>query len=221
MILTDNMIEEAVSSGVVKIEPFDKAQIQPASYDLRVGPVAAVSSSHSKVNVKEKGFLEMTPGDFAIVVSEEVITMDNQHTGRFGLRSKWARKGLTATTGTQIDPGFSGRLNVGLTNLSSKNIALPHLADFLTVEFHKLQEPVKAPYSGVYQNQSSLSNEDLETVLEREVMSLSEMNTILRALSSSVASLEKSVASMRWILGAGIGVLGGGLALIGIPMALK
>ena len=221
MILTDNMISEAVSSGVVKIEPFDKEQIQPASYDLRVGPVAAVSSSHSKVNVKEKGFLEMTPGDFAIVVSEEVITMDNQHTGRFGLRSKWARKGLIATTGTQIDPGFSGRLNVGLTNLTSKNIALPHLADFLTVEFHKLQEPVKAPYSGVYQNQSSLSNEDLETVLEREVMSLSEMNTILRALSSSVASLEKSVASMRWILGAGIGVLGGGLALIGIPMALK
>ncbi len=221
MILTDNMISEAVSSGVVKIEPFDKEQIQPASYDLRVGPVAAVSSSHSKVNVKEKGFLEMTPGDFAIVVSEEVITMDNQHTGRFGLRSKWARKGLIATAGPQIDPGFSGRLNVGLTNLSSKNIALPHLADFLTVEFHKLQEPAKVPYSGVYQNQSSLSNEDLETVLEREVMSLSEMNTTLRSLSFSVASLEKSVSSMRWVLGAGIGVLGVGLALIGILVALK
>ena len=221
MILTDHMIEEAVSEGVIKIEPFETTQIQPASYDLRVGPVAAVSSSHSKVDVKGKGFLEMTPGDFAIVVCEEVITLDNQHTGRFGLRSKWARKGLIATTGPQIDPGFSGRLNIGLTNLTNKNIALPHLADFLTVEFHKLQEPAKNPYSGVYQNQSSLSDEDLETVLEREVMSLSEMNTTLRALSSSVAGLEKSVSSMRWVLGAGIAVLGAGIAMIGIIVALK
>ncbi|WP_424947495.1 dCTP deaminase [Candidatus Spongiihabitans sp.] len=228
MILTDNMIRAAVSAGTVKIEPFDAAQIQPASYDLRIGPVAAVSSIHGKVDVEANGFLEMTPGDFAIVVSEETITLDNQHTGRFGLRSKWARKGLIATTGPQIDPGFTGRLNIGLTNLTSKNIALSHLDDFLTVEFHKLSEPAKVPYSGVYQNQSSLSNEDLETVLEREVMSLSEMNTTLRALTASVngmekaiASIERSISSMRWFVGAGIGSMGVGIAIIAVITGLK
>lgn len=207
MILTDNMITKAIGDGGVKIEPFDAAQIQPASYDLRVGADAAMASTHGKVNIKEKGFLEMAPGDFAIVVTAEAISLDNQHTARFGLRSKWARKGLIATTGPQIDPGFGGRLNIGLTNLTSKKIVLSHLDDFLTVEFHKLAEPVNKPYNGAYQGQESLSNEDLETVLEREVMSLSEMNQTLRVLATNVAGLEKSVSSMRWIIGVGIAII--------------
>ena len=214
MILTDSMIEAAVSDGSIKIDPFEVKQIQSASYDLRVGPLAAASSSRGKVDVKEKGFLQLEPGDFAILVCEEIITLDNQHTGRFGLRSKWARKGLVATTGPQVDPGFTGRLNVGLTNLTSRSVALPHLDDFLTLELHHLSEPAKHPYSGTYQGQSALSTEDLEAVLEREVMSLSEMNTTLRSLSANVGSLEKTVASMRWILGVGI-------AIIGIIAALK
>ena len=214
MILTDSMIEAAVSDGSIKIDPFETRQIQPTSYDLRVGPLAAASSSRGKVDVKEKGFLQLEPGDFAILVCEEIITLDNQHTGRFGLRSKWARKGLVATTGPQVDPGFTGRLNVGLTNLTSRSVALPHLDDFLTLELHRLSEPAKHPYSGAYQGQSALSTEDLEAVLEREVMSLSEMNTTLRSLSANVGSLEKTVGSMRWILGVGI-------AIIGIIAALK
>ena len=208
MILTDSMIEAAVSDGSIKIDPFETRQIQPTSYDLRVGPLAAASSSQGKVDVKEKGFLQLEPGDFAILVCEEIITLDNQHTGRFGLRSKWARKGLVATTGPQIDPGFTGRLNVGLTNLTSRSVALPHLDDFLTLELHHLSEPAKHPYSGACQGQSALSTEDLEAVLEREVMSLSEMNTTLRSLSANVGSLEKTVGSMRWILGVGIAIIG-------------
>ena len=214
MILTDSMIQQACSEGSVGISPFDARQIQPASYDLRVGPEAAVSSHHGKVNIKDKGFVELDAGDFAVLVTEEIISLDNQHSGRFGLRSKWARKGLLATTGPQIDPGFKGRLSIGLTNLTSRKIALPHLDDFLTVEFHRLSEPVERAYSGPYQEQSSLSNEDLEAILEREVLSLSEMNTTLRSLAANVKSLEESVSSMKWFVGIGI-------AIIGIIVALK
>ena len=214
MILTDKMIRQACSDKAISISPFESGQIQPASYDLRVGPEAAVSSRHGKVNVKKNDFLELDAGDFAVLVTEEVIALDDRHTGRFGLRGKWDRKGLIATTGPQIDPGFKGRLSVGLTNLTSRKIALSYLDDFITVEFHKLAAPVEKPYSGPYQEQSSLSNEDLEVVLEREVMSLSEMNTTLRALASNVKSLGESVSSMRWFIAIGI-------AMTGIIVALK
>lgn len=221
MILTDSMIQQACSEGTVGISPFDVQQIQPASYDLRVGPEAAVSSHHGKVNIKEKGFVELDAGDFAVLVTEEVISLDNQHSGRFGLRSKWARKGLLATTGPQVDPGFKGRLSVGLTNLTSRKIALSHQDDFLSVEFHRLSEPVQQPYSGPYQSQSSLSNEDLEAVLEREVMSLSEMNTTLRSLAVNVKSLEESITSMKWLIGMGIAMIGIIMAMIGVILAIK
>ena len=90
---------------------------------------------------------------------------------------------------------YEGRLSVGLTNLTSRKVALSHLDDLLTVEFHRLSEPVERVYSGPYQSQSSLSNEDLEAVLEREVMSLSEMNTTLRSLAVNVKSLEESITN--------------------------
>ncbi len=221
MILTDSMIRQACSEGSVGISPFNDQQIQPASYDLRVGPEAAVSSRRGKVNVKEKGFVELDAGDFAVLVTEEVISLNNQHSGRFGLRSKWARKGLLATTGPQIDPGFKGRLGIGLTNLTSRKIALSHLDDLLTVEFHRLSEPVERPYSGPYQDQSSLSNEDLEAVLEREILSLSEVNTTLRSLAANVKRLEESVSAMKESISSMRWFIGGGIAIIGIIVALK
>ena len=197
MILTDQMIEAAVSSGALRIEPFVADQIQPASYDLRIGPVAALASSHGKVDVREKGFLEMAPGDFAIVVSEETLTLDNRHTGRFSLRNKWAYRGLIANTDPQIGPGFTGRLSVGLTNLTDKSIALSHLDDFLQVEFHRLSESAKNRCSDGHQGQSALSNEELETVLGREVISLSEMHATMQTLTSNQTDLEGTVGDLK------------------------
>lgn len=225
MILTDELITEANSEGWVKIEPFEPSQVQPASYDLRIGPEAATSSSGEKINVQEKGFIELAPSDFAIVVSEERIALDNRHTARFGLRSKWARKGIVATTGAQIDPGFRGRLTVGLTNLTSKKIALSHLDDFLTVEFHRLEKPVSEAYSGPYQGRDSLRSEDLEEVFDREVMSMSEITKSLRSLTSNVSSMEKSIETMqksidtmRWYVTA---IVGFGMAIIAVMIALR
>ena len=37
MILSDRQIEEAVENRRIVVEPFEREQVQPASYDLRVG----------------------------------------------------------------------------------------------------------------------------------------------------------------------------------------
>lgn len=41
-ILTGSAIESAVKSGDIRIEPFDAARVNPASYDLTLGPKVAV-----------------------------------------------------------------------------------------------------------------------------------------------------------------------------------
>lgn len=225
MILTDKMIQEAQACGAIKIEPFDENQIQPASYDLRIGPEAALASQHKKIDVEKAGFVEIDAGDFAILSTHEIITLDAQHVARFDLRSKWERKWLSATFGPQIDPGFKGRLTIGVTNLTSKKTVLSHLDDFVTLEVHKLSAPVENAYSGPYQEQLSLSSEDVEAVLEREVMSLSDMNKTLRELSISMKDINKHIndinkridhnnSSMRWVIGAGFSVLALLIALL-------
>ena len=113
VILTDRQIKQACEAGDIVIEPFDDGQVQSATYDLRVGGQGATTSTKKLVDIEKGGYISLSPGDFGIVTVFERIELGAQYVGRFGLRSKYARKGLIATTGPQIDPGFRGRLIIG------------------------------------------------------------------------------------------------------------
>ena len=126
MILAYQQIIEAHRKGEIMLDLFDENQVEAATYDLRVGNQAATTSGGKIIDVKEVGYVTLKAGDFAVITTLEEIRLDPRHAARFGLRSKYARKGLIATTGPQIDPGFRGRLIVGLTNLCRLPGALRH-----------------------------------------------------------------------------------------------
>jgi len=225
MILTAQQIEAAHLARDLIIDPFEQKQVQAASYDLRVGPQGATTSSKKLVNIEEQGYLPIEPGDFAVVSVFEVLTLGPQYAGRIGLRSKYARKGLVATTGPQIDPGYHGRLIVGLTNLTPNSISLPFKDDLLTIELHRLEHPTSKPYSGPYQDRLEFGPEEMEAVTEGTGMALSEVLTTLRSVSENVSSLATSVATLggemkalRWFLPLIVTV---GIAVIAILVAIK
>jgi hypothetical protein len=141
------------------------------------------------------------------------------------LRSKYARKGLVATTGPQIDPGFHGRLMIGLTNLTPRSISLPYKDDLITVEFHKLEHPTSKPYSGPYQDRLEFGPEEMEAITGGTGMALSEVLTTLRSVSENVSSLATSVATLggevktlQWVLPLIVTI---GFVVIGIIVAIK
>ena len=76
MILVDKQIGEVVAAEHVRIDSFEAKQIQPASYDLRVGAQGISTTSKQVVNIKEKGYFELRPGDFAVVLTREVLSLD-------------------------------------------------------------------------------------------------------------------------------------------------
>jgi len=225
MILTDRQIREAVHKGEIVIDPFEDKQVQPASYDLRVGEQGATTSSKKKLDIKGDGYLLIQPGDFAVVIVLEYISLTAQYAARIGLRSKYARKGLVATTGPQIDPGYDGKLVIGLTNLTPKAITLPFKDDLLTVEFHKLEEPSSNPYSGPYKGRKELGPEDIEFITESEGMALSEVLNTLRSLSANVGTLTTDVTALttemrhyKWVIPVLLLI---GLTVIGVIVAIK
>ena len=77
MILVDQQIGEVVAAEHVRIDPFEVKQIQPASYDLRVGAQVISTTSKQVVNIKEKGYFELRPGDFAVVLTREVLSFED------------------------------------------------------------------------------------------------------------------------------------------------
>jgi dCTP deaminase len=225
MILSAQQISEAYRRGDILINPFEESQVQGATYDLRVGDQGITTSTKKLVNIRESGYILLQPGDFGIVIVLEEIRLGPQYAGRFGLRSKYARKGLIATTGPQIDPGYHGRLIVGLTNLTPNPVSLPYKDDFVSVEFHRLEEATTKPYSGQYQDRMSLGPEEIEAVTEGTGMALSEVLTTLGSLSQNVGSLTGTVATLagevktlRWLLPL---VTGLGIAVVAALVAIK
>ena len=218
MILTDDDIRAAIKSGDIVIEPFDDGQIQPASIDLRVGDEGATTKHKQKVNIADRGLIILEPGDFGVICVLERVKFGPQYVGRLGLRSKYARKGLIATTGPQIDPGFEGSITLGLANLTPKSVPLAHRDDLLTLEIHKLNKPASKPYSGPYQGKYGLSTEDLDTIAEGDGMAFSEVLTTLRSLSANVGDLTSQMKTMQWMLPTIVGV---GLALIAVLVAIR
>lgn len=207
MILTDRQIKDAIRNCEVVIEPYEENQIQPASYDLRIGSQGATTSKKKLIDIKNDGFLLLEPGDFGILTTFEVIKFNAQHVGRIGLRSKFSRKGIIATTGPQIDPGYEGRLIVGITNPTPQPVTLPFKDDILTIEIHRLEEPSTKPYSGPYQGKTELGPDDISMIVESESMALSEVLSTLNSLSFNVSTLNNTVGiltndikTIKWLL---------------------
>lgn len=214
MILTDGKIEEAIDTGGVSIEPFDEGQLQPASYDLRVGAEAITTSGKELRRLDEKGFVTFEGGDFGFVITMERIALDPNYTARFGLRSGLARKGLGATTGPQIDPGYEGRLIIGVTNLTPNPVTLSYGEDLVSVEFHKLPTSAQHPYDGKYQKVDRIRPEEISLVTEKKGMLLSEMQQTLSSLSTNVAKLTQEFRIFKYWIGATISLLGIFIAVV-------
>lgn len=205
--MNDSEIRAAVQAKEIVLEPFDPQQVQPASYDARVGVEAFSSTVKEKLDLNKTGLLVIEPGEFAMVLTRERFRLDKQHAGLLGLRSEFARQGLLMLSGPQIDPTFDGMLKVRLVNLAPKPIALTYEAPFLTVEFFRLSSPVNKEYCGPSQGQERITSGDVQELIGMKGMTLGEvMKTLgvlakdISAMGTNVAKLEGSVSKVGYLM---------------------
>lgn len=100
---------------------------KPASYDLRIGneyinPGAGEQiSSHKPLRGKK---IVVEPFGSLIVSTHEVLELPANIVGKFNLRIKQALRGLFVQMGTQVEPGYHGRLFAVLNNITAEPIEL-------------------------------------------------------------------------------------------------
>lgn len=175
-ILVDHQIRWARAHKLLDIDPFDDKFLEPATYDLRVGDRAAVTTASRPIDLRETEMLTLEPGAMAILQSLEVLSLSKHIVGRIGPKSSLLRRGVMAATGPQVDPGFHGRLIVNLINLSPRTFVLRHQAPFLSIEFHYLSEAPDHAYSGEYQDRTGLTSEELEILFAYQGPTLAEIH---------------------------------------------
>ena len=201
-ILSDRQIKRMVEDGKLRIEPFNPEQVQPASYDLRIGtkilasPISPEKLGSVVILNKEKPSYDILPGQMVGVLSLERLEFPLEFCGRFGIRSSFARFGLNAFGGLQLDPGFRGRLTMNLLNVGPEPVAIS-LNDLLfSIEFERLDEPAEAPYSGPYQDQDDFPEDQYNYILHAHTTSLAEIPTLrmdVARLSGVIEELEESL----------------------------
>lgn len=156
MFLSDKDIKAGVSSGAITLEPFTEKQLQPASYDIRLGNIFIVNESQSiSVIDIERGILPKTrtieiadgeafvlhPGVSILGYSKEKFGSD-EYLVEVNGKSSLARIGLIVhNSASLVNPGHVLNIALELCNLNNVPIILrPNMAiaqlTFTTLSSH-------------------------------------------------------------------------------------
>ncbi len=183
-VLSGAQIKRMVESGELLIEPFEDELVQPATYDLRVGHKILASPLSPEIlgatvelNDKTNSY-NIQSGQMISVLSFEKLELPLTVCGRPGIKSSFARQGINAFGGVQLDPGFRGRLFLNLLNVGPEAVAVTQLEPMFTVEYQRLEEPAELGYVGSYQDQDDFPPDQYDFILNARTTSLAEIPTL-------------------------------------------
>jgi dCTP deaminase len=162
MVLSDRTIREEVASGRLVVDPLELDCIQPASIDLHLDRVFRVFrlSHRAHVDVREpvEDLTEVVqieddtpfflqPGEFVLASTLETITLPDDIVARLDGRGSLGRLGLLVhATAGYVDPGWTGKLTLELSNAAKMPIAIYCGMKIAQISFLRMSTPVERPY---------------------------------------------------------------------------
>ncbi len=162
MILSDSSIRELIKKGELIIEPFEEANIQASSIDLRLGDEVIIYEDdfidikQEDIKVKKIKFdnsFIIEPKAFVLATTIEYIKLPNYITAFVEGRSSLGRLGLFIENAGWVDAGFEGQITLELYNSNKSPIKLYSNMKICQIVLAKLDRPAQKPYRGKYQGQ--------------------------------------------------------------------
>lgn len=156
--IVDSQIESLALSRPALVEPFNYDQVNPASYDVRLGPDILVETP-------EYGWVQrrlpytLEPGEFVLGCTQESFNIPSYMEAVFQLKSSRGREGYEHVLSGYIDPGFCGKVTLELVNVNRYR-SLPLVKDMLIgqIRFMKTDQPCRLSYEtrGHYQGDQNV-----------------------------------------------------------------
>ncbi len=177
MILSDTSIKEMMNSGELSIAPYNETQLEPASYDIRLGntfsiiedsPTGMISiDSEVKYHTIESDTYVLLPGQFVLATTMEYVSLSESLTAFVEGRSSLGRMGLFVQNAGWVDPGFEGEITLELFNANRHAIELKAGRRVGQLVFSKTLTPATNPYKGKYNGQKGATGSRIH--LDREI----------------------------------------------------
>lgn len=175
--------EKLRREGAGLIKPYTQKFVKHGAYELAFGPEAFISANRkrSKLRLKRGDEVAIPPGQFALLLTEESVTVPDDAIGFISIRFSIKMRGLINVSGFHVDPGFSGRLKFAVYNAGSQKIILSRGDRIFLIWFSDLCERTKDVYSGVHDHQSAITSADM-MFLQGELASPAELKKQLDKL---------------------------------------
>ena len=208
------------------IDPFCPSRLDCASYVLSVGPEVYVSPNEEAVDratatirklAPEEAFV-VPPGQFAFLLTEEVIEVPNYALAFISMRAKIKFRGLVNVSGFHVDPGFRGQLTYGVFNAGPRPVHLKRGQEIFLIWYTNLDRSstfkkvgrlrrgldpeLITGIAGEVQSFAGLSAkiDDVEKKLDKRVHSVEKQHIYYRVIAILVLALTVFLAK-EWIEG--------------------
>ena len=191
---SDKKILEELSNLIPEYEiDYDKKgwprQLQPSSYELRLGEEVYLSGEKKLVRLGRERFVAIKPGDFAILLTYESVNIPDDLMAFISIKTTYKNMGLVNISGFHIDPGWEGKLTFSVYNAGPGEIILRYKEPVFIVFFASLDQKCKYPYSGEHKNQDKVPSRDMNKLTGKPVSPLD--------LDSRLHSLENT-SRIQW-----------------------
>lgn len=138
-VIAKSELLKLIRDGVIKIEPYSEEQVGPGSVDLHIGNKFLVyrkvreiyhitdDSDYRKITeaVNVEDYFLLMPGESAMGMTGEKITLPDNICGRLEGRSRFARLGLLVhITASFMHPGISNHQFLEMYNASPIPLAI-------------------------------------------------------------------------------------------------
>lgn len=173
-----------------------------------VSPADGESRNSVKTFGNDPAFF-IPPGQFAFLLTEEIVRVPNDAFAFIALRSKTKFKGLVNVSGFHADPGFNGRLIFAVFNAGPGDVHIRRGEDLFMIAFCDLEDDTELPRNDK-EKQLHIPM-DLILPLSGQVQSLAglkeNIDEVEEELEDRLGALEREVAILRWALALIVGGL--------------
>lgn len=189
------------------ITQFDIDSIDCASYRLAVGEQVFVTSDKfassgptepivSHLTNPPNHTLRIRPGQFAFILTEEVVTVPNDAIALISMRTSYKFKGLINVSGFHVDPGWTGKLIFSVYNAGPAEVIVERGQKLFMIVYADLDQKTTKTYDGTSKGQKGINTSLLQNMTE-QVFSPLMLQRRIEDLKSGLAAVERTANTFK------------------------
>jgi dCTP deaminase len=181
---------DALSSNSL-LPKYSTDRVKAGAYELSMGQEYFVTADangrrqHTKHQLKEDEQFVIPQGQFALLLTEESLSVPEDAIGFISIKASVKFRGLINVSGFHVDPGFHGMLKFSVYNAGPQPIVIARGQPVFLIWFSDLDRATAHLYTGEHQNQDRITPDDV-TKITGDVASPAQLKKDLEDLREKV-----------------------------------